>query len=165
MQELQRMGPGPRDFLVKPTGASFAPVMRMKPLSDARRRTIALQQRALRFSTSININCPKHFTSIPSETVWRQLVRAADSVSINLCEADDASSSADFLHKIRLTLRETKESRNCLEKVRLARLDNFEAVRDAEREAGELCAIFSAISLKVAHRLDHEKKVRKAIKS
>jgi four helix bundle protein len=119
----------------------------------------------LRFSTTININCPKRFTSIPSETVWRQLVRAADSVSNNLGEADDASSGADFLHKIRLTLREAKECRNCLEKLRMANLDNFEAMRDAEREAGELCAIFAAISLKVADRLDHEKRTGKRSKN
>lgn len=129
----------------------------MRPISDARKRTLALQRRTLNFSTGVNINCPKRFTTIPGETVWRQLVRAADSVSNNLCEADDASSTADFIHKIRLTLREAKESRNCLEKLRLARLDHFEAVLDLEREAGELCAIFAAIAMKVAKRLELEK--------
>ena len=127
------------------------------PISEARKRTLALQQRALRFSTGVNVNCPRHFTSIPSETVWRQLVRAADSISNNLCEADDASSTADFVYRIRLTLREAKESRVCLEKLRLARLDNFAAVLDLENEANELCAIFASIALKVADRLDRER--------
>lgn len=81
----------------------------MKDVSEARQRTLALQRRAVKFSTGINIACPRHFTSVPSETIWRQLVRAADSVSNNLVEADTASSPADFLHKIRLTLRETRE--------------------------------------------------------
>jgi four helix bundle protein len=97
----------------------------MKPISDARKRTLALQQRALEFSTGVNVNCPKRFTDIPSETIWRQLVRAADSVSNNLIEADDASSTADFVYKIRLTLREAKESRTCLEKLRMGRLDRL----------------------------------------
>jgi len=131
------------------------------PISEARKRTLALQQRALRFSTGVNVNCPKHFTSIPSETVWRQLVRAADSVSNNLCEADDASSTADFVHKIRLTLREAKESRICLEKLRLAQLDNFAAILDLENEANELCAIFASIALKVADRLDRERRSKR----
>lgn len=131
------------------------------PISEARKRTLALQQRALRFSTGVNVNCPKHFTSIPSETVWRQLVRAADSVSNNLCEADDASSTADFVHKIRLTLREAKESRICLEKLRLAQLDNFAAMLDLENEANELCAIFASIALKVADRLDRERRSKR----
>lgn len=131
------------------------------PISEARKRTLALQQRALRFSTGVNVNCPKHFTSIPSETVWRQLVRAADSVSNNLCEADDASSTADFVHKIRLTLREAKESRICLEKLRLAQLDNFAAILDLENEANELGAIFASIALKVADRLDRERRSKR----
>ena len=135
--------------------------MGMKPISPARQRTLALQQRALNFSTGVNMNCPRRFTSIPSETVWRQLVRAADSVSNNLCEADNASSSADFIHKIRLTLREARESRLCLEKIRLSRLDNDAGVVELEREAGELCAIFAAIALKVKTRLDREKIVAK----
>src|SRR5687768_14024619 len=126
------------------------------PISEARKRTLALQQRALKFSTGVNANCPRRFTSIPSETVWRQLVRAADSVSNNLSEADDASSTADFVHKIRLTLREAKESRQCLAKVRLASLDGSDRIVDLEREAGELCAIFATIAMKVATRLNQE---------
>jgi four helix bundle protein len=126
--------------------------------SPARARTLALQRRALTFSTGINIACPRRFTSIPSETVWRQLVRAADSVSNNLTEADEAGSSADFLHKIKLTLREARESRMCLEKLRLAQLDRFEATADLEREAGELSAIFATIAKKVTDRLDREKR-------
>jgi len=124
--------------------------------SEARKRTLALQARALKFSTDVLALCPVRFSNLASETVWRQLVRAADSVSNNLGEADDASSTADFLHKIRLTLRETKESRNCLAKLRMASLDRGEQVAELEREAGELCAIFATIAMKVARRIDLE---------
>jgi four helix bundle protein len=124
--------------------------------SESRRRTLALQARALNFSTKVLGLCPLRFSSVASETVWRQLVRAADSVSNSLGEADDASSTADFLHKIRLTLRETKESRQCLAKVRLASLDRCGEVAELEREAGELCAIFATISMKVSQRMDRE---------
>jgi four helix bundle protein len=91
-------------------------------------------------------------------------VRAANSVSNNLTEADEAVSGPDFVHKIKLTLREAKESRICLEKVRLAKLDRFEAVLELEREAGELCAIFATIALKVANRLEREKSGAKQLK-
>jgi len=76
-------------------------------------------------------------------------------MSNNLGEADDASSTADFLHKIRITLRETKECRQCLAKVRLAALDGSDRVTELEREAGELSAIFATIAMKVASRLNH----------
>lgn len=128
----------------------------MRTPSEARQRTLALQARALKFSTGVLSACPLRFTNIASETVWRQLVRAADSVSNNLGEADDASSTADFVHKIRLTLRETKESRQCLAKVRIASLDGHDRVADLEREAGELSAIFATIAMKVANRLNQE---------
>jgi len=122
----------------------------MREPSDARKRTLALQERALRFSAAVNTACPKRFHDIPSGTVWGQLVRAADSVSNNLLEADDASSRADFVHKMRLTLRETKESKQCLAKLRLSNLDGSARVGGLEQEADELAAIFATIVLKAA---------------
>lgn len=130
----------------------------MKPPSEARRRTLALQERALQFTTGVNLACPSKFTSLPSATIWGQLVRAADSVSNNLAEAEDASSTADFRYKIELTLRETKESKMCLIKLRLAKLDAFEQLPALEDEAGQLCAIFATIAIKVANRMQREGK-------
>ncbi|OFW45059.1 MAG: hypothetical protein A3J29_03385 [Acidobacteria bacterium RIFCSPLOWO2_12_FULL_67_14b] len=124
--------------------------------SDARKRTLALQARALRFSTGVSSLCPKKFSDLPSSVVWGQLVRAADSVSNNLLEADDASSTADFVHKMKLTLRETKESKLCLAKLRLGSLDGSGQSGDLEREAGELSAIFAAIVINVSKRLERQ---------
>jgi four helix bundle protein len=67
-------------------------------------------------------------------------------------EADDASSTADFVHKIRLSLREAKEARQCLAKLRLGKLDAHERVGGLEQEANELAAIFASIVLKVTRR-------------
>src|SRR5262245_16235953 len=83
----------------------------MKELSPQRKRTLALQERAILFSVNVNSCCPGHFLSVPSRIVWQQLVRAADSASNNLVEADDAVSDADFLNKMCIALREVKESR------------------------------------------------------
>jgi four helix bundle protein len=52
--------------------------------------------------------------------VWGQLVRAGDGTSNNLIEADNGSSDADFLNKMRTALREAKESKACLAKIRRA---------------------------------------------
>lgn len=128
--------------------------------SPARRRTLDLQTRALRFSSAVNELCPKKFSDLPSTVVWGQLVRSADSVSNNLLEADDASSTADFIHKIKLTLREAKESKQCLVKLRMGSLDGSGGVTDLEREAGELSAIFATIALNVARRLERDGKRR-----
>ena len=128
----------------------------MKEPSDARKRTLALQDRALRFSAAVNAACPKQFRDLPSATVWGQLVRAADSVSNNLVEADDASSAADFVHKMRLALREAKESRQCVAKLRLSSLAGLDQVAGLEQEADELAAIFATIVVNVLRRLESE---------
>jgi four helix bundle protein len=130
----------------------------MKPPSEGRKRTLALQERALKFTTAINLACPVRFSNLPSATVWGQLIRAADSASNNLVEAEDASSGAEFLYKIELALREAKESRMCLAKLRLGKLDAFEQLAELEDEAGQLCAIFATIAIKVANRRQREGK-------
>ncbi|HEX7283273.1 MAG TPA: four helix bundle protein [Vicinamibacterales bacterium] len=127
----------------------------MKEPSAARKRTIALQERAIRFSTNVNLSYPATDMNYPSEVVWEQLIRAADSTSNNLCEADNGSSDADFLSKMRTALREPKESKACLRKIHLGELQNAARVRELglEQEADELCAIFSTIVTNVEKRL------------
>lgn len=119
----------------------------MKEPSQARKRTLALHDRAIRFSTNVNLSFPADLQNYPSKVVWEQLIRAADSTSNNLIEADNGSTDADFLNKMRLALREAKESKTCLTKIRLAFLGNAARVVELrlEQEADELCAIFSTI--------------------
>jgi len=154
--------PAPAISLRNPGGAGIAPVGCMKEPSEARKRTVALQQRAIRFSVNVCRSCPPSGISIPSNVVWTQLVRSADSASNNLVEADDASSEADFLNKIRLALREVKEARTCIQKVRRADLPNAgELVRlDLEKEADELAAIFASIIINIGRRLAGRKAAR-----
>ena len=134
----------------------------MKEPSDKRKRTLALQDRALRFSNAVNVSCPQHFTSKPSAAAWDQLVRAADSASNNLIEADAASSAADFLSKMSIALREAKEARAELAKIRIGGLDNHQTTeaRELESEASQLSAIFATIILNVRRRLDQERSRR-----
>jgi four helix bundle protein len=131
----------------------------MKEPSEKRKRTLALHDRALRFSVGVNACCPQRFSNLPSSVVWGQLVRAADSASNNLIEADDATSEADFLSKMSIALREVKESRAALIKLRLGNLDHSEltAERELEPEAGQLAAIFATILLNMRLRLEEER--------
>jgi four helix bundle protein len=132
----------------------------MKEPSEKRKRTLALHDRAIRFSTDVNSCCPAQFTTLPSRVVWDQLVRAADSTSNNLIEADDASSDADFLSKMGIALREVKESRAALMKLRLGSLDHYQmtVARELESEASQLAAIFATIILNMRLRLDEERR-------
>ena len=86
----------------RPVSCSFFGVMAFSP---ARKRTLALQARALQFSTNVNQSYPDGALTLPSQIVWGQLVRAADGTSNNLIEADNGSSDADFLNKMRTAQR------------------------------------------------------------
>jgi len=133
----------------------------MKEPSLKRKRTLALHERALKFSSAVNRCCPDRFSNVPSSVVWNQLVRAADSTSNNLIEADNASSDADFLHKMGLALREARESEAALIKLRLSELDNYQRTKEhnLEPEAGQLGSIFASIILNMRLRLEEERKL------
>lgn len=135
----------------------------MKEPSAKRKRTLALHERALRFTNDVLGCCPDRFSTQKSATVWNQLVRAADSTSNNLIEADAASSDADFLAKMGIALREAKESNAALLKVRISRLDANQKAAELglESEASQLAAIFSTIILKMRLRLEEEARRRK----
>jgi four helix bundle protein len=130
----------------------------MKEPSEKRKRTLALQERPLRFSTGVIGCCPERFSGPASARVWDQLVRAADSTSNNLIEADGASSDADFLNKMSIALREAKESRAALMKIRVCGLDACDKTTglQLESEASQLSAIFASIILNMRLRLEQE---------
>src|SRR5688572_22673940 len=135
----------------------------MKEPSQARKRTQALHERAIRFSTNVNQSYPERRMNYPSEIVWGQLIRAADGTSNNLIEADNGSSDADFLNKMRTALREAKESKACLQKIRMGPLANAARVGalGLEQEADELAAIYSTIIKNMENRLAREKTARR----
>src|SRR5215204_2890493 len=130
----------------------------MKVPSDKRKRTLALHERTIRFSTNVNSCYPSTPMTLPSRRVWDQLIRAADSTSNNLVEADGASSAADLLHKMSIALREAKESRVALLKIRVGNLDGGREIAELqlESEASQLSAIFATIILNMRLRLEDE---------
>jgi four helix bundle protein len=131
----------------------------MREPSERRKRTLALRERALTFSNNVNQSYPASGMNYPSEIVWNQLVRAADSTSNNLAEAGGGISDADFLHKMRVALREASESCVCLAKIRRGPLANAARVIELglEQEADELSAIFSTIITNMERRIERDK--------
>jgi four helix bundle protein len=80
--------------------------------SPQRLRTLALQKRSFDLSCNVVKGYPKNERlDDASRIVWRQLIRAVTSSTLNLEEADAASSDADFLSKMRIALRKAKETR------------------------------------------------------
>ena len=114
--------------------------------SPARERTLALQKRSFDFACGVVKAFPKRpYVDDATRVVWRELIKAATSSTFNLEEADAASSDKDFLAKMRIALREAKESRVAIRVIVACELGGHAEVADFEDEADQLARIFATI--------------------
>jgi four helix bundle protein len=82
-----------------------------------------------------------------------QILRSGTSPAPNYGEARGAESRADFVHKIRVVLKELNETSIWLRIIERSGILKAELLRDIVQENGDLCKIFAA-SLKTARTRD-----------
>ena len=104
-----------------------------------------LEERTLKFSKNVIKLCRQ----LPKETInyklIDQLIRASTSIGANYREANDALSKKDFIHRLRISRKEAKETTYWLELLIEAN-PNFEVkISKLLEEATELRNILSAI--------------------
>lgn len=75
-----------------------------------------------------------------------QLVRSATSIGANYMEANQASSKKDFVNKIKISQKESNETKHWLRMLAIANQDKKEDCRKHWKEAHELTLIFAKIS-------------------
>lgn len=115
-------------------------------VSPNRARILALQQRSFDLTCAVVSSYPKRGTlDDASRIIWRELVKAVSSSTFNLEEADAASSDADFLAKMRIALRETKEAGVAIRIIVRCKLAGCETVAQYEDEARQMSKIFGKI--------------------
>ena len=78
-----------------------------------------------------------------------QILRSGTSPAPNYGEARGAESTADFVHKVRIVLKELNETSIWLRVIEQSQLLKAQVLTDLTRENSELCRIFAA-SLKTA---------------
>lgn len=104
-----------------------------------------LEERTAKFAEAIVKFC----RTIPENSITKvlilQLVRAATSIGANYCEADDAESKKDFIHKIGVCKKEARETKYWLRLIANAMPETREEVKKLWIEAKELNLIFNAI--------------------
>jgi four helix bundle protein len=114
-----------------------------------------LEDRTARFSEQIIDFSRK----LPQDTVTRpiisQLVRAGTSIGANYCEADEASSKKDFLNKIAIAKKETKETKYWLRIIAHTLPEFKEEARKLWKEAQELNLILAAIIRNSKNSIGH----------
>ncbi|MFT5892293.1 MAG: four helix bundle protein [Dokdonia sp.] len=69
-----------------------------------------LEERLIQFAVSVILMCNKLDGSYASQHMSKQLIRSATSAALNYGEAQSAESSRDFLHKMKISLKELRES-------------------------------------------------------
>ena len=69
-----------------------------------------LEERLIQFAIDIITLCGKIEGNFASQHLSKQLIRSATSAALNYGEAQSAESKRDFLHKMKICLKELRES-------------------------------------------------------
>jgi four helix bundle protein len=100
-----------------------------------------LQDRLVDFAVSAAEFIRSLPRDVPGQHVARQLVRCSTSPFANYCETREAESIVDYVHKMKICLKELRESAAWLSYARRLRKGGMD-VSAIEKECGELIAIF-----------------------
>ena len=113
-------------------------------------RAFDLEERLIAFAVRV-IRTTEALPATPTGNhIRNQLLRSGTSAAPNYGEAQSAESRADFIHKLKIVLKEMRETRVWLLMVLKAELIKpGEALNELLQETSELIAIFAA-SLKTA---------------
>jgi len=105
-----------------------------------------LEERCAKFGEDVIKFCKTVRINEILKPLTSQLVRSATSVGANYMEANQASSKKDFRNKIRISQKESNESKHWLRMISVAEEKYKEECRKLWKEAHELTLIFAKIS-------------------
>lgn len=105
---------------------------------DLEERTVVFGENVIRLLKKIKI------TPLNSRII-NQLVGSSGSVGANYCEANGSESRKDFVHKLRISLKEIKETKHWLRLLSVAEMDLKKEIDPLVQEDEELYLIFSKI--------------------
>ena len=104
-----------------------------------------LEDRIVRFaSRCVNVCCALPPRKIGSSSFADQLFRSSTSVAANYAEASEAESRKDFIHKLKIAMKELSESRVWLKIIVGTEYIPKERLSDIIAESQELSRILSA---------------------
>lgn len=106
-------------------------------------RRLELEERLIDFSVSIIKMTDRMQNTYSSKYFAQQLVRSGSSPALNYGEAQAGESRKDFVHKMKLVLKELRESYNCLRIIDRADLyKEKQELKELIKECNELVSIF-----------------------
>ena len=105
-----------------------------------------LAERTSKFGCDVIVFVKKIKENNINKSIINQLVRSTTSIGANYMEADCAESKKDFIHKISICKKESKETTYWLHMLATAEPDKADDCRKLWKEAHELTLIFSSIA-------------------
>lgn len=114
-----------------------------------------LSDRLIGFSANI-IEISKNIEfSYTGKYISQQLIRSSISPSLNYAESRSSESMKDFVHKMKIVIKELRESLASLQIIQKSKLsnDNVE-IEEAIQECNELISIFIASIKTCQHKLE-----------
>lgn len=109
-------------------------------------RVYDLEERLINFAVDIIVLCDDIKPTKAGNHLSSQLVRSGTSPALNYGEAQAGESARDFIHKLKVILKELRESKNCLRIIDRANLnsEHNEKLSKTLKECSELIAIFAS---------------------
>ncbi|MFQ6083663.1 MAG: four helix bundle protein [Candidatus Aminicenantia bacterium] len=104
-----------------------------------------LEERTLKFAKEVIEFTKKLPKTIANIEIMKQLIRSSGSIGANYIEANEALSKKDFIMKIKICRKESKESRYWLQLIESDEQLSKEKNQLLIKEATELMKIFGAI--------------------
>jgi four helix bundle protein len=101
-----------------------------------------LDERLINFATRIILITETLPKSIAGLHLSSQLVKSGTSPALNYGEAQGGESRKDFIHKMRIALKELRETFNCLRIIRNMNWHPHEKINPIIEENNQLIAIF-----------------------
>ena len=118
-------------------------MIRNNPPINHNNRIYNLERRTTLFGKDI-IKFVKQLKITPvNKRIIEQLVGSSGSIGANYCEATEAESKKDFIHKLGIAKKEVKETKHWIELLAVAEPTYKTQLRIFWKEADELLKIFS----------------------
>ncbi len=116
-----------------------------------------LCERTFQFGVRITKMVRRLPRDVAGHEIGRQVLKSGTSVGANTEEADAAESTEDFLHKLKIALKEAQETRFWLRDIRESELLVEKEVDALLQEISELIKILNTIVTVTAKKLNEDK--------
>ena len=105
-------------------------------------RKFDLDERLINFAAAVIDVSETLPNTIAGRHIAGQLVRCGTAPALHYGEAQGAESRKDFIHKLKIGLKELRESLNCLRIIRKKKWNNEESIAKILDENNQLISIF-----------------------